>query len=166
MNSLKNFFGFFFGFKGRVGRLHYAVFLPIFAVIYLFIAGFLALIGPKLNYHITNGTFGSAEDFLGLAIIFAVVALVLVFKYSHIVRRIHDLNKKATNTNLFQTILWIDILSPFTLLITSDIKLLVNLVMTVLSISCLITLAFKKGNEGENDFGKPQVPFWKKNRGK
>lgn len=162
MNSIKSFFSFFFGFKERIGRLHYAIFLPVFAVIYLFIAGFLALIGPKLNYHITNGTFGSEEDFLGLAIIFAVVALVFVFKYSHIVRRIHDLNKNAKDTNLFQTVLWIDILSPFTLLINSDIKLLINLAMTVISISCLITLAFKKGNEGENDFGKPQVPFWKK----
>ncbi|QLD33561.1 DUF805 domain-containing protein [Mannheimia varigena] len=162
MNSIKSIFGFFFGFKGRIVRLHYGLFLPIFAVIYLFIVGFLALIVPKINYHIMQGTFGLAEDFLFLAVIFAVVALILVFKYSHIVRRIHDLNKKATDTNLFNTVLWIDILSPFTLLITSDIKLLVNLVMTVLSISCLITLAFKKGNEGENDFGKPQVPFWKK----
>ncbi|MEG9498832.1 DUF805 domain-containing protein [Mannheimia indoligenes] len=159
MNSIKSFFGFFFGFKGRIGRLHYGLFLPVFTIIYLFITGFLTLINQKIS----NSTMrSSAEDFLGLAVIFAIVALVLVFKYSHIVRRIHDLNKKATDTNLFNTVLWIDILSPFTLLITSDIKLLVNLVMTVLSISCLITLAFKKGNEGENDFGKPQIPFWKK----
>lgn len=162
MNSLRNFLGFFFGFNGRIGRLHYGLFLSVFTIIYLFITGFITLINQNISNRTMRGTFGSAEDFLFLAVTFAVVALILVFKYSHIVRRIHDLNKKATDTNLFQTILWIDILSPFTLLITSDIKLLVNLVMTVLSISCLITLAFKKGNEGENDFGKPQVPFWKK----
>lgn len=162
MNSIKSIFGFFFGFKGRIGRLHYGLFLPVFTIIYLFITGFITLINQNISNRTMRGTFGSTEDFLFLAVTFAVVALILVFKYSHIVRRIYDLNKKATDTNLFQTILWIDILSPFTLLITSDIKLLVNLVMTVLSISCLITLAFKKGNEGENDFGKPQIPFWKK----
>lgn len=162
MNTIKNVFQFFFGFKGRIGRLHYALFLPIFTVSYLFVVGFLIVVSQNISYSIMRGTFGSAKDLGSLTILFASAALFLILKYSHIVRRIHDLNKEATASDLFQTILCIDILSLFTLLGTSDIIILVNLAITVIHIGCIIALAVKKGNEGENDFGNPQIPFWKK----
>ncbi|KMK51206.1 hypothetical protein RO21_07620 [[Actinobacillus] muris] len=161
MNTIKNIFRFFFGFKGRIGRLHYALSLLVLTVISLIMVGFPTVISQNISYSIMRGTFASAEVVF-LTVVFALVALLLILKYSHIVRRVHDLNKKATASNLFQTILWIDIISLFTLFITSDIKILVNLAMTVIHIGCIIALAVKKGNEGKNDFGKPQIPFWKK----
>lgn len=160
MNSLKNFFGFFFGFKRRIGRLHFAIFLILMIPLNFTMATIIPT-ALEITLHTIK------TDQLGYALLSILVSVGLFLlwfgvKYSHIVRRIHDLNKKANNTNLFQTILWIDILSPFTLLISPDIRLLVNLVMAVIMISCFVTLAFKKGNEGDNDFSKPQIPFWKK----
>ncbi|QHB17367.1 DUF805 domain-containing protein [Mannheimia pernigra] len=158
MNSLKNFFGFFFGFKGRIGRLHYALFLLVLAVNYLFASMILELMNiGRVLYN--NPTTRYTEYLVYLSAIFA---LLIVLKYSLIIRRIHDFNEKATGNKLFQAILWTDILSLFNLSITYEMKHFVNLAMTVISISCLIILAFKKGDIKENDFGKPQIPFWKK----
>lgn len=158
MNSIKNFFGFFFGFKGRIGRLHYTFFLLVLAVIYLFASMILELMNiGRVLYN--NPTTRYTEYLVYLSAIFT---LLIVLKYSLIIRRIHDFNEKATGNKLFQAILWIDILSLFSLLITSEIKYFINLAMTVVSISCLIMLAFTKGDIEENYFGKPQVPFWKK----
>ncbi|QLB42223.1 DUF805 domain-containing protein [Mannheimia pernigra] len=142
MNSLKNFFGFFFGFKGRIGRLHYALFLLVLAVSYLFASMILELMNiGRVLYN--NPTTRYTEYLVYLSAIFA---LLIVLKYSLIIRRIHDFNEKATGNKLFQAILWADILSLFNLSITYEMKHFVNLAMTVISISCLIILAFKKGD--------------------
>lgn len=153
MNLIKRFFGFFFGFNGRIGRLHFAIFLPFLLVIYVFIVGFLSILAPSYN----------ASDRLAfIGIVLAIVAIFYVLKYSHLTRRVHDLNKKAMDSSLFTAIFWVDIISTIFTLMNSHILRLLSLPLALISILCIIILAFKKGDQEENNFGKPQIPFWKK----
>lgn len=165
MNTIKNIFRFFFGFKGRIGRLHYSVFLLSFTAMYFFFPFSLTRPIRMSSYNLIHSLSSPVvytPDIISSAIAFSLILIIttifLLIKYSHITRRIHDYNKKVSNSSLYSIILLLDIISLPIMLIISPIYIIVFSI----SIICMISLAFIKGDDEENNFGKPQILFWKK----
>ena len=163
MNKLKKIWNFLFGFKGRIGRLHFAIFLPFF-LISIFIFNVLAY--PFVRAFSSPSIVRNSsiyELILGAAILLILMALVTVFKYSHIARRTHDYGKSLGNSGIGTIIILLEIIG--TLLVFSGKGEFVMLLLVLLSIIApifLIALVFIKGTEGPNQFGEEPIPFWKK----
>lgn len=147
-----NIINFIFGFKGRTSRAYFALLLPIFAVIQAVVAFLSIPVSDVLRYSRVTPT--------DLLIIFAVFTLYFWLKYAYVAKRTHDFNKKATESKLVVVMLMLDISFVISIFIFKNFGLAIP--CFIVSLICLIALAFKKGNEEENNFGKPQVPFWKK----
>lgn len=161
MNSLKNFFGFFFGFKGRIGRLHFAIFLLLMIPLNFIIATIMPTVLDIIFHAIRTNQLGYAL----LSILFGVglITLWLGLKYSHLVRRANDYNVSGFKSGLVITIFILDLTSFYFLFIQNWFtKELFSLTLNISQLVCLSYMLFSKGSIGENDFGKPQVPFWKK----
>lgn len=138
MNTPKNFFSFFFGFKGKISQKHYTIFLIVFILFSIVWLPIISFIG---EFALLATNIGSA-DAIPLWF-FAISALLLwiVLKFSHVVRRVHDLNMKATSSMLFQAILWVEVIYgilPFTGM--SDLYI-VNYIPWI-GLICMIGLAF------------------------
>ncbi|MBF0750735.1 MULTISPECIES: DUF805 domain-containing protein [unclassified Pasteurella] len=158
MNKLKKTWNFLFGFKGRIGRLHFAIFL-LFFIISLFVFNTLAYVFLQgLNSPSTIKNFSVYEIIFFAAIVLVLVVLVTIFKYSHIVRRIHDYDKSFGNSGLGITIALLEIIVVFLSFARSEYTLLLGFI----SLICLTSLVFIKGTKGENQFGAEPIPFWKK----
>ncbi|TGZ98602.1 DUF805 domain-containing protein [Rodentibacter pneumotropicus] len=159
MNKLKKTWNFLFGFKGRIGRLHFAIFLPFF-IISLFVFNTLAYVFLKgLNSPSTIKNSSVYEIIFFAAIVLVLVVLVTIFKYSHIVRRIHDYDKSFGNSGLGIIIALVEIIGTF---ISLSGKGEYTFFLGFISIICLISLVFIKGTKGANQFGAKPIPFWKK----
>lgn len=151
-----NIINFIFGFKGRTNRAYFALLLPIFAVVQAVVAFLSILVSNVLRSSQTIQNVNPTD----LLVIFAVFILYFWLKYAYVAKRAHDFNKKALESRLVNVMFILDIVSVISIFIFKNSGLVIP--CFIVSLICLIALAFKKGNEEENDFGKPQVPFWKK----
>lgn len=153
MDIIKNIFSFFFGFKGRISRLHYAVFLPLFLI--------LSVIGNTFSLTISKMTKQEFDfQFLIWATYIGVFALIMLFKYSHITRRTHDFNKSFWDGGIALTIITLEIVMVIMSFKGADLG--IYYICGAVSLVFLIILGLVKGTDGENDYGKKPVPFWKK----
>ncbi|WP_373099024.1 MULTISPECIES: DUF805 domain-containing protein [Pasteurellaceae] len=169
MNKLKAIWNFLFGFKGRIGRLHFAIFLP-FLVISFMIFNMLAFVSSKVLALSSIKQTNTYEIIQAIAILLISFVFYILLKYSHIVRRVHDYNKSIGSSVLGSTIIICEILVTFLSLLSSfiltshsleDIYIAITL-LGFIGLICLISLIFIKGTKGENQFGKEPIPFWKK----
>lgn len=151
-----NIINFIFGFNGRTNRTYFALLLPIFAVIQAVVA-FLSI--PVSNVLRSSQTMQNINP-TDLLIIFTIFILYFWLKYAYVAKRAHDFNKKAAESKLVYVMFMLDISFAISIFMFKNFGLAIP--CFIVSLICLIALAFKKGNEEENDFGKPQVPFWKK----
>ncbi|MCK3654599.1 hypothetical protein A4G19_02080 [Pasteurellaceae bacterium Macca] len=135
------------------------------------------------KYFVYKGI-GDYDGFLMIVTLVLSWIFIITFRYSHLIRRVHDFNYKITNSALFYTILLSDLVYLFigipelysfsdsitpiyngTSLIgvkTASSQPYLFFLCGFISSICLIRLAFIKGTDGENDFGAKPVPFWKK----
>lgn len=205
MNIIKGIFGF----EGRIGRASFSVFLLFF------FAGCIVFNSAIL---MLSGMIGQLTllDIIQQEPIFYTVLLIslliyFIIKYSYLNRRVHDFNKRATESKLYNSIVLLDMASLLLIIYYLDMQSKINyelidhyyslmlsrtqsnmkqaeylfmssnelrdslslltnsgtvsiiyIIGLALSSFCVVSLSFIKGNEGENDFGKPQLPFWKK----
>ncbi|MCK3654597.1 hypothetical protein A4G19_02070 [Pasteurellaceae bacterium Macca] len=162
MNKIKGVLAFFLGFKGRIGRLHYAIFLPFLFALMILSGSLWFMVGvsiAKVKY------IGGYEFELLFVILGAILGsiLTIMFKYSHLTRRVHDFNYKVTNSILFNTILIIEIIATVLPLLGVNMKdgaFMLFILGGIIALICLISLAFIKGTDGENNFGVRSIPFW------
>ena len=162
MNKLTFCWNFVFGFKGRVSRLHFAMFLP-FLIIAFIAMNFLFFIFSKAITPLSIQRSSTSEIILVIAILIAATVFYLLLKYSHIARRVHDYNKDVWGSGLSSTIIVCDVIGIIVSLNgKSEFALLSVYLMGIIGLICLISLAFIKGTEGENNFGPKPIPFWKK----
>ncbi|MEG9476134.1 DUF805 domain-containing protein [Mannheimia indoligenes] len=205
MNIIKGIFGF----QGRVGRASFTLFLLFFFIGSIaFNLAILLLVGMRGEFALLDII--QEEPVFYTSLLIALV-IYLIIKYSYLTRRVHDFNKKPTESKLYNTILLLDITSflliiyylnmqskinydlieqyhslmfsriqsdmeqaeylfmssnelrdSLSLLTNSGGVIIIYMLILGLSYCCVVSLSFLKGNDGENDFGKPQVPFWKK----
>ena len=120
MNMIKNAFAFAFcfSFEGKIGRLHYTIFLLI---AYFWGIIWNTIIFPPILYVILvimRAAFGVTGELVafGLAMIVSPLVLLLL-KFSHVIRRIHDLNLSAFDSYLFFCILGCEIIVGFLALV-------------------------------------------------
>ncbi|WP_025328934.1 DUF805 domain-containing protein [Bibersteinia trehalosi] len=91
-------------------------------------------------------------------------------KLSLMVKRSQDFGKKGQDSYLVSGSVAADsvvfVASLLVLFFKSyDMNYLVYIIFglsSIISAVCQISLTVIKGDEGENDFGKPQIPLWKK----
>lgn len=163
MNKLRRCWNFFFGFNGRISRLHFAIFLPFLVITFMAI-NFLFFIFSKAITPLSIQRSSTSEIILVIAILIIAVVFYLLLKYSHIARRVHDYNKDFWGSKLSSTIVVFEVIATIVSLNgKSEFALLSVYLMGIIGLICLISLAFIKGTEGENNFGPKPVPFWKKN---
>ncbi|OOF49903.1 hypothetical protein BKK52_02570 [Rodentibacter trehalosifermentans] len=155
MSKLKKIWNFLFGFKGRIGRLHFAIFLPFLLIVsmvcFTLILTCLDIIRAPLVEVIYK--------IIAIGIMLILFFFQIIFKYSHIARRIHDYDKCLGNSGLGITIILIEIIAILLSFVGMGeyIRLL-----AIIGIICFIALALIKGTKGENQFGSEPIPFWKK----
>ena len=158
MNILKRIWNFFFGFSGRIGRLHFAISWLFIFVIGLFITGFT-------NFAILPAMRGVKRgDYSVILIILSLLIIHSCLKYSHIARRTHDFGKYFWDSNLASTIALCEIiyivLSIFAR--NTDVGYILMFISAIIGGICFISLIFVKGTQGKNHFGEEPIPFWKK----
>lgn len=165
MNTLKIIWNFFFGFKGRINQYYYLI-LILFTIPLPYIIHVLSIIWENMVYmwkvaispNDLQLTIISTSTII--AMFFIIPVFGVIFKYSLLARRSHDFNGEAKSTPHIILIAFTDILTILPLFIA---KLPFNLHISAWLISSVlaISLAFRKGDEGDNNFGSPQLPFWK-----
>lgn len=205
MNIIKGIFGF----EGRVGRASFSVFLLFFLAGCIVFNSVILMLSGMIG-KLTLLDIIQEEPVFYITLLISLV-IYLIIKYSYLNRRIHDFNKKPTESKLYNIIILLDIASlllvvyyldmqskinyeliehyyslmlsktqsnmkqaeylfmssnelrdSISLLSNSGTVSMIYIIGLLLSSCCVFLLSFIKGNEGENDFGKPQVPFWKK----
>ncbi|OOF52646.1 DUF805 domain-containing protein [Rodentibacter trehalosifermentans] len=158
MNKLKKTCNFLFGFSGRIGRLHFAISL-LFLIISVVVFNILPQVFLMMLGYASIIQNSSAYEIIFVAVtVLVLTVLSIIFKYSHIARRIHDYDKSFGNSGLGITIALLDIIVMFLSFSRSEYTLLLGFV----SIICLVSLVFIKGTKGENQFGAEPISFWKK----
>lgn len=205
MNIIKGIFGF----EGRVGRESFSVFLLFFfAGCIVFNSAILMLSG--MIGQLTILDIIQQEPIFYTTLLISLV-IYLIIKYSYLNRRVHDFNKRATESKLYNFIILLDIAclllviyyldmqskinyelidhyyslmlsktqsnmkqaeylfmssnelrDSISLLSNSGTVSIIYIIGLIFSSCCVISLSFIKGNDGENNFCKPQIPFWKK----
>lgn len=168
MNTIKKIFSFFLGFKGRIGRLHYFIFLILYTLISLFVINFSITILKHTIPNILQRS-NAIEILFTLLIIISIQILIFRIKYSHIIRRIHDYNKQDSESSLFLAIclsdfifVFIYIIETFSYYSMKELYYLATLVLSLISIISMFILVFIKGDQGNNKFGPKPILFWKK----
>lgn len=145
-----NIINFIFGFNGRTSRTYFALLLPLFIALQLLMVVLSVMISQSFqNSNLTE-----------LFVILLIFPIYFWLKYAYVTKRVHDFNKKISDSKLAYVMLMVDIALAIAVILFQNFGL--ALPCLIISLICLISLAFKKGDEGENNFGKPQVPFWKK----
>lgn len=147
MNMIKNVFAFCFSFKGRIGRLHYAIFL---LVAYFWGIIWNTFIFPPLLYLILvfmRVAFGVSGELIGFGIAAIMSPIILlILKFSHVIRRIHDLNLSAFDSYLFFCILGCEIIGGFFMLVASypykEMPLIITTFTSWLGFFFMVCLAF------------------------
>ncbi|STO55604.1 Predicted membrane protein [Canicola haemoglobinophilus] len=166
MNTLKTIWNFFFGFKGRINQYYYLI-LILFTIPLPYIIHVLSITWDYVFYNTWTVSISPSDWLLNIVITTIMLFMFLIapifwilFKYSLLVRRSHDFNGEAKSTPHIMLIAFTDILTILPLFIA---KLPFNLHISAWLISSVlaISLAFIKGDEGDNNFGSPQLPFWK-----
>ncbi|MBN6711383.1 DUF805 domain-containing protein [Haemophilus haemoglobinophilus] len=171
MKVLKQIWDFLFSFKGRICRTYYAMFLPVMLVIQLVITGFFLAIEFSIKNLRKNGYIPRhiLPDLLPLdlnlttqiLIILLVVILYLWIKYAYVTKRAHDFNKSLLESKLIIIPLVLDIWLITDLFFFKHMPIVLLLICSTI---CLLSLAFIKSTEGDNNFGSPQIPFWKRTK--
>lgn len=147
MKVIRNIFSFFFGFRGRIGRLHYFIFLILYMPISLI---FIGLPNPISNIPLS-------------LILLSLLLLLLITRYSHTIRRVHDYNKNAFDSGLFMATFFSDFIALYnTIMKGGELGYLITLILLAISVISMIILIFIKGDQEENKFGPKPVSFWKK----
>ncbi|AHG86930.1 hypothetical protein F544_17020 [Bibersteinia trehalosi USDA-ARS-USMARC-190] len=149
-----NIINFIFGFNGRTNQAYFALLLPIFVVIQAVVT-FLSI--PVSNVLRSAQKIQNVNP-TDLLFIFAIFILYFWLKYAYVAKRAHDFNKKATESKLVYAMSMIDLSFVISIFMFQNFGLAIPCL--IVSLICLIVLAFKKGDKNENNFGKPQVPFW------
>lgn len=174
MKVLKQIWDFLFSFKGRTCRTYYAMFLPVILVIQLVITGFFVAIGFSIENSRKNGSIPGhmPPDLLLLdlnlttqiLIILLVIILYLWIKYAYVTKRAHDFNKSLLESKLISIPLLLDIWLIISLFFFQNMATALPVPILICSVICLLSLAFIKSTEGDNNFGSPQIPFWKRSK--
>ncbi|MDG6894830.1 DUF805 domain-containing protein [Volucribacter amazonae] len=145
---LKKVFWFLFGFKGRISRLHFTLFLPFLSILFLLLASFFTFMIKK-SHNINS----FSDLMISLLLVLFIAGIYLLIKYSHIVRRIHDFDKKANESLLFIIIFLCDVISFFfPFLDQNGFVVILRPILAILSIICIISLCFIKGSKSTNSF--------------
>lgn len=171
MKTLKQIWNFLFSFKGRTCRTYYAMFLPVMFVIQFVITVFFLAIGFSVENLRKNGSIPRYmfPDLLPLdlnlttqiLIILLVIILCLWIKYAYVTKRAHDFNKSLLESKLISIPLLLDIWLIISLFFFNKMTTALPVPILICSVICLLSLAFIKSTEGDNNFGSPQLPFWK-----
>lgn len=106
MNIIKSIFSF----TGRVGRVHFAIYLLFFFLgCFIFNAAIISISG-LMSGSVTLFQIIKSEPILFIFLLLNLI-IYLIIKYSHIIRRIQDLNKSKNESKIYKTILLIDVIS-------------------------------------------------------
>lgn len=151
-----NIINFIFGFRGRTNRAYFALLLPLFITIQILMVFF--------SLAISNALASAKQMSLQVSDLMEIFTVLLIFpiyfwlKYAYVAKRAHDFNKKAPESKLVYIMFMVDLSLSIGVTLFQNFGLAVP--SLIISLICLITLSFKKGDQEENYFGKPQVPFW------
>ncbi|MEE6076827.1 DUF805 domain-containing protein [Avibacterium paragallinarum] len=164
MTPIKAFSALLFGFEGRINRLRYLISLPIIiigqialTILWIVIAD-IRLLHAK-NHSSINWELLQGSDIFFLCLIVIAIVVFLIFKYSHISRRIHDFDKHIPDSRAGKVVMTFDI----TFIMVMFFPRLVGMLYLeiLLELIILISLAFFKGSDGDNEFGPKPKPFGK-----
>lgn len=106
MNIIKSIFSF----TGRVGRVHFAIYLLFFFLgCFIFNAAIISISGLMFG-SVTLFQIIKSEPILFIFLLLSLI-IYLIIKYSHIIRRIQDLNKSKNESKIYKTLILIDVIS-------------------------------------------------------
>lgn len=148
MGVIKRILSFLFGFNGKIGRLHFAIALLLVIVFQLFIVFASTIVVTVLKSPAAQKN--PDEVFIVCIFLIISISIIYLFKYSHVIRRISDLDQKLNQSTLSKLSICFDLFVIPGLL--SGANGLV--ICPILSFIFLIPLMFIKGIKNEIELSK------------